>query len=156
MGTSTELTEEQISNHVLRPKFGLQYDDINPELQRLMRKLDKVDNLTTKLILRENYETAFNVFNHDEYKDSPMALVTAHPKENVTELSALYNRIRRYHLHGIKEISGQSIDSFLGNPKHINDLLFEMAAQELPKKNAGSAELVDMLEKHLVQLKTGK
>lgn len=121
---------------MLRQHFGLDVKGATEGIQELLNTIDSVDSITAQMILRENYETIYKIHDHD--KSTPMALVLCNPVENTEVMSALHLRIRRYHLHNIHSISGQDLISFLNNPKHINDLLFDIAVESLPGKPKNS------------------
>lgn len=85
--------------------------------------------------MREQYEQSYGIFDHELMGESrPMALVAAHPKEDVGEFSALYRAIWRFNHHGIHAKFGLSIDKFLELPHDIVEMIYQIATMETVRK----------------------
>ncbi len=88
-----------------------------------------------RLVLMEFYETQYQIYNHDDPAlQSPLALVSLHPKENATEYSLLYRYLERYRLTGIKEEFGLSVLEFLRLPMDVAEHLLFMARDAMAKR----------------------
>jgi len=74
------------------------------------------------------YETMYGIYDHDNDPDkNPLALVTLHPKEDVSEYSELYRTINRFAIHKIHEQFGVSLVEFLNLPRDYVQLLFRIS-----------------------------
>lgn len=61
---------------------------------------------------------------------SPLDIAIMHPKENISEFSALYNRIERFIILKIHEITGMSLPEFLSMPREYVELVFRISAHK--------------------------
>lgn len=106
------------------------------------------DGISTKLVLQEEYETMYGIYNHDDpYNRRPLALVGMQPKEDISRYSKLYRTIRRYALHEIHAKFGLSLTEFLDLPHDIVELLFEISTEKAQKEQPNIDAAVKALEK---------
>jgi hypothetical protein len=115
-------------------------------LTRIPGGLD--DSISAKLVLQEEYETMYGIYNHDDpYNQRPLALVGMQPKEDVSRYSKLYRTIRRYSFHEIHSKFGLSLTEFLDLPHDIVELLFEISAEQAQKQQPSIDKTLKDLEK---------
>lgn len=96
--------------------------------------LDQVEGnlsgIDIKLLLREAYETAYGITNHDDPgQQRPLGLVAATEKETYSKNSGLYQRMERYRFHDIYSKFGLSIDQFLDLPREHVEMLFKISTE---------------------------
>lgn len=73
---------------------------------------------------------------------SPLNTVAFHPAEDFTDCSLLSTYFRQYVRKGIKNLFGLNVTEFMELPRHITEMMFEIADEEASKK----AKVVDELE----------
>lgn len=100
--------------------------------------------------MREAYDIAYQIYDHAaELPDPrPLALVAMHPKENVSEHSALYNEIRRFDSHDMAK-HGYSLTEFLNMPQEYARLLLRIRAQRASRDLNKVRNAMDEVEKDL-------
>lgn len=111
----------------------------------MLHRVGKIDSITAQLILRDAYDVAFRIYNHQQPDPQrPLALVALHPKENVSEHSELYNEIRRFD-RGDMAKRGYTLLEYLSLPREISRLLLrinsERAGRDLSKLEHMQQEL---------------
>ena len=77
---------------------------------------------------------------------NPFGVVGYYEKEDFLEGSELYSYIRRFHRLKINSSSGLSLLEFMELPKHVADLLIEIAQSEYRETNDEFKSLKDNLE----------
>lgn len=116
-----------------------------------MAKIPKgsLDSMEVQLVMREEYETAFGIFNHDDPnkdKTRPLALVAMHQKEQYGPYSRLHQTIRRYRHHDIGEKFKLSLNDFLELPRDMIELLFEISVEEAQRGGSEAEKAMKALE----------
>lgn len=132
-------------SHVIKPRFGVGNTPAREAIDDLLRADMELDAISARMVLLEEYETAYGIFNHNAPDAGPLALVQKHESEQVSEAGPLYNLIRRFHLHGIHERFGVSLLEFLDLPRDITDLLFSIATTSTATEDRGQRNA----ERHL-------
>lgn len=104
-----------------------------------------------EILLREQYEQDYKIFDHDLHgANRPLALVAACPKEDVGETSALYRFMWRYDHHGMFSKFGIPFDQFVDLPHDVVEMLFKVATLGSAKKSAAVDSAIAAAEKTLV------
>lgn len=103
----------------------------------------ELDSYTTQLLLREAYETLYQIFDHEAEQAAlrPLAHVAMHPKEDETNYSRLYQTIRRYHKQKLKDLTGLNITQFLDQPRELVELWFQISLEDSTGAPPGDAEM---------------
>lgn len=114
-----------------------------------------MDSITSKLVLREHYETYYQIYNHDEFYVPPLSLVTMHPKERYLPYSRRRRLMENYTLYGIHELYGLNIREFLEQPRCDVELLLELAMEHKRRKDVRNMR-EDKLSKAMLRNATGE
>lgn len=82
------------------------------------------------LLSKGFYKQTFGLIDPTSANYSPLEIALMHPKENITEYSALYNRIERFILLKIYDSTGLSLSDFLSLPREYVELIFRITAHK--------------------------
>ena len=136
-------------SHVLHYRFGYEFLEQPGVVERMLAKTNKGfgDSYTTQLTLREEYQTVYGIYDHDNDNSRPLAAVAMLPKENVYTNDPLDEMLERYRLHRINEKFGLSLTEFLDLPRERVQRIFEICAKE----SAKSDPMMDKLAKELAK-----
>ena len=135
--------------HVLHQRFGYELLDEPSVIERMLSRTNRgfSDSYTTQLVLREEYQTVYGLYDHDNDESRPLAAVAMLSKESVCTGDPLEEMIRRYRLHRINEKFGLSLTQFLELPRERVQFLFELCAQEATKPDPALDALAKELSK---------
>lgn len=103
------------------------------EYNELLSKVKKVDWVTMQLMLRELYERNFEIHDHGDSRISSLELIKLHPKENNSEFSSLYRTIRQFIKLKVFQVTGQSLDAFLEQPRDICDVIVRTIIEDMAR-----------------------
>lgn len=98
-----------------------------------------------QIAMLEAYDTTYGIYNHDDPKAHPMALVTQHPKESVTEYGPLYRMFYNYHLKGVYKEFGIGIEEFLNLPREFTNLIFQILDESAELESKKQREVEDKM-----------
>ena len=106
-------------------------------MDRLIRQdLPKIDSMSAQMLLREAYETAYHIFDHEnESQYHPWDLVLSRVKENYTDYDQLPMTIEKYRVQNVHGIFGLSLPEFLDLPREIVNLLLDICSREQTLRN---------------------
>lgn len=126
--------------------FGLDREDKPGPIEDLLREAGILESRDAQLLMREAYEQAYGLFDHEHYSvKRPLSIVGMHPKENTSAYSLLYRTFYKYRQLDIAKDWGLSIDEFLALPREYVHLIFkiteERIQEEAPKIQAALAEM---------------
>lgn len=127
-------------------RFGYEQLDTHTQVDELREKLElQLDSITAQMLLREAYETSYHIYNHDAADANPLAMVTHHHKEEVSEYGALYRTFYNYRVKDVYKYWGLSITEFLELPREFTDLMMriidEEAARDKQRLDAAEEEM---------------
>lgn len=130
---SAEVTEDPQSLrykvHVSNPCFG-EGVNVNNILQDIITSSPKLTSIDSQLLLLDIYETGYNIFDHSNVIDKPLALVALHWSEESSSTSALYERIQQFVDRQVHTKTGLSLDKFLELPRDVCIKILEISAKE--------------------------
>lgn len=89
-----------------------------------IKQLPKLDSITAQMVLREAYETIYEIFNHD-YSQHPWDLVLHRQKEEVNQYDPMNKMIRRYRLKDVHGRYGLNLVEFLEFPRYMVKDIFK-------------------------------
>lgn len=113
-----------------------------------------LDSIALQILLREEYEQDYHIFDHQAYGEQrPLSLVAHNSKEDVGELSGLYRVMWRYTRHGIYSKFGLNLEQFLDLPRDICEMLFKIATDETIRKGSQIDETMAGLQEQLKETK---
>lgn len=87
-----------------------------------------------KIVMREIYERSYGIHDHSNARLSPLHLVRMHTKENVSEFSPMYNKIRRFIRMDVGSHVKMSMVDFFNMPTEYVELVFREIAEINAKK----------------------
>ena len=91
------------------------------------------------MLLRDRYDTAYGICNHDLVdNERPLSLVGQHPKEENLLGSLLYERFDQFVEYDVFKYTGLSWDRFMEHEHHMCERILEKC---LKKKNARDKDL---------------
>lgn len=130
------------------PTFGTKRDDqgnvvdiAQDMVADILMKAPKLSSIETTMLMREQYETAFGIYNHDsvEAADRLLSLVAMQPAEDTITGSELYYRLKKFADFGVPKHFNMSLKEFMENPRYINDMILTIS-EERQKVDAKVAE----------------
>lgn len=87
------------------------------------------------MVLMDQYETKFGIFNHELGADArPLALVALHPAEDTTTHSRLYERMVQYADLEVYSVFGVSWPEFISQPTDVCIYQLEVCAAKQRRK----------------------
>lgn len=111
-------------------------------MSRIITNLNKLDNVDTRIVLQDVYETEFGIFDHLKNSAArPLSSVAMHPAEDINTDSLLEESIRTYVVKGIKELYGLSLIEFLELPMDIIAMLLNIASEEQSRQRTTFADV---------------
>jgi hypothetical protein len=121
--------------------------NISEVLDNLLHSVPQVDSTTAQLIMLENYETVYRIFDHTVEKvDHPFALVEMHPAEDNISESLLRERMRQFAFHDVNGAFGVSWLEFLELPTdHATEILL-IASEKKAKDDKSASTLANELK----------
>lgn len=118
------------------------------EIDELLDSVDSVGGIDAKILLIEAYETAYEIFDHENVDfNRPLSLVAMHEKECYGEVSGLRRRVERYNLHDIYNKFGLSLSEFLDLPRDYTEMLFSVVQEQAEREGPSLGKQVDKLER---------
>lgn len=133
------------NGHIVNRSFGLP----PPSKEKVYEKVSAMsgkktlDSITLKLILREQYETMYDVYDHTN--SSPLALVEMHKKERVIPYGRYSHLVNMYCLYEIREMTGLTLTEFFDltrvEVEHILDLAAERSRVKAVKNSQTDADI---------------
>lgn len=114
-----------------------------------MRTVDGVSAIDARIILLESYETAYGIYDHDNFDPHrPLALVAMHPAEDYTSVSRMKLTIERFFNNEVYKNFGLNLTEFLSLPREYTELLFEVIAKDASKEAPDLNKQLRELEQH--------
>jgi hypothetical protein len=131
---------------VLYQSFGKDKVGKAGPLEDLLSRVHKLGSYDAQLVMRETYEEAYEIFNHDAAGDSrPLGVVAMHPKENVSQFSPLFRMVTKFVQYNIPKYFHCSLPEFLNMPRDMVEECFKVAnaqaALETPLIQEAAKEL---------------
>lgn len=98
------------------------------------------------LLLREAYDTAYGIYNHDlTAEDRPLALIAFHGAEDTMTQSLLYERVRHFKEKQIGKYFNMSFDKFIELPTDLCLYMMDQATQWMKKDVKAAADVFNDL-----------
>lgn len=140
-----ELQTDDNQGHVLYRRFG-RSDPAAPPFADAAHELAKIriaalDSITLQLALREQYETIYEVCDHNAVGLSPLALVEMHKKERYLPYSRYDYLARMFFLYEIKEAFGYNFSEFLELSRVQVEHLMEIASSRKSRRDSITSNL---------------
>lgn len=143
--------------HILYREFGRTLSPNHPSFKNPVAEFAKVrkaaiDSITLTIALREQYETAFDIYDHNRSDASLLALVEMHQKERILPYGRYDYLVRMYTLYEIGETFRLSLNEFLDLPRHRVEHLLSVSAERKLKRDkitAGVEAQLKQLQKDM-------
>jgi hypothetical protein len=104
------------------------------------------NSVETKLMLLENYDIHFGIFDHNLYKDRPYSLIEMHEAERFDLVNPLYEIIERFAQKEVVKHFGLSLTEFLELPRDEVLKIFEICDKIHEADNKRTIPLLNDLE----------
>lgn len=109
---------------------------------------DPVRGLELEILLRESYEIAYQIFNHnDEHLQNPLSIVAMQDCERYTEGTGLYNLIARFGKHGVYNKFGIDLVEFLKLPREFTELILKLCTDGTTTPSSSDLKVLKDLDK---------
>lgn len=122
--------------------------EISRLLERLLKTVPKLCSTDAQLLMLEQYETLFGIFDHNKpgvSASNPFAVVELHAAEDVYTYSLKRERMEQFMFHGVKDAFGVSWLEYLQLPAADAQEMMIMAAQRKAKEDNNSSDLLRQL-----------
>lgn len=106
-----------------------------------MLKAPRMRSSDVRLMLQEQYETLFDIYDHKRVDANPLALVMVHPAENVSSGGAIELRIEEFVNSDVTKYTGMSLMEFFNCPREYCDLILKAARKRQAKESAAMNNL---------------
>lgn len=114
----------------------------------MLKKYPALNSSTATLIGIEEYDTAFNIYNHHTSDaDKVYASSQLHWSEDCTSTSELYNAIDRFIELNVTAKTGLSLKDYLSLPRHICQKVMEACAASMRRETDASSAMLQELQK---------
>ena len=109
--------------------------NIHERIQTLIEKAPRLVSTDAQLVLREQYETAFGIYNHDHPQGQhPLALVMMNWCEDTVTGGGLHERMEQYMNLGILKYFGIPFDQWIEQPTYVIELQLDSAKRRIEKE----------------------
>lgn len=117
------------NGHVVNRRFGLPPPSEEKVYEKISAMSGKkmLDSITLKLVMREQYETMYDICNHDN--SSPLALVEMHKKERIVPYGRYNHLVNMFCLYEIREMTGLTLTEFFELTRVEVEHLLDLAAE---------------------------
>lgn len=133
--------EEYDYGHVLYRNFGLTDLEETNAVEELILSTTGIVSTDAQILLREAYETAYQIHDHDREPEHPFGLVLNRKKEDYLSFSPLYKLLTNYRLKDVNKSFGLNLKEFLSLPREYTELIFEIC-EEVALDDAKAFEVV--------------
>lgn len=114
---------------------------------QLIHTAPKVTSVQAQLLLRDSYETSYDIFNHNhELGQHPFALIKMNWNEDTITNGRLHLWLKKFATAKIGSVFHISIKEFLEFPTYVCDLMYEVAMSENIRKNKEAEEALNNKE----------
>lgn len=127
------------------PNFGDDID-IGVFIGNLLKTLPKIQEVDARIVMQDQYEYQFGIFNHGAASSRPFSSVAMFPSENYTERSAYYDALTEYAEGNYREIWGLDIQQFLDQPQYIVKMMREITNNVMQKKIQAIGDVRNQVE----------
>lgn len=105
------------------------------------------------MVLRDRYETSFQIYNHNEKAgEHPFALIMMNWNEDVLSSGPLHERMNQFIDRDIQKYFGLSFSEFIDQPSYVINMQLEVAEEKIRKE----APLADAARQALQNLTDSK
>ena len=106
----------------------------------MIEKLPALSSIDARIVMHDQYEMRYGVFNHLAAHKDPLSSVAMHPCEDTFTDSKLAELCEEYALLNYHEMWGLSLDEFLRRPTYEVQMLREIS-ERVSKKRAAAVDL---------------
>lgn len=148
-----EFDQDDPNGHVLFESFGAPQENVETEIDELLESMPEVDSISAKMLLREAYETTYEIYNHNLDNSHPWAMVMAHPKEDMSTYGAIYRTILSYRVRDVYKRYGLNLTEFLDLPREYVEFLLEVSANETKQDTATAEDIAREMDESVKGMK---
>lgn len=123
---------------------------------RLLNIIPKVNTVDARIIMQDQYEYTFGIYNHSADNKRPFSSVAMFPCENYTERSAYYDALLEYAEGNYREIWGLNVQEFLNQPQYLVKMMREISKDVMTRKMQAIDSVRNEVESELHQSKKKK
>ena len=109
---------------------------VNNFINEMVEKLPKLTVIDARIIMQDQYETRFGIYNHMSRNDRPLASVAMFPCEDTVQNSVIYEDYEEFALKRYHDVWGLSVEEFLGLPQYKVRMMREIADAVAAKRNS--------------------
>lgn len=103
---------------------------IDNPIRDALKRAPQLHSSSVTLLLREAYETTYGIYNHDRTDPNrPLAILAAHPAENASLGSTLYERIEQFAELNVHKFFGLSFAELLELPNDVVLKILEVSGK---------------------------
>lgn len=100
----------------------------------MIEKLPPLNPYDARIVMQDQYEQRYGIFNHRASKDRPLASVAMHPCEDSLQNSLLYEACEEYASLNYRETWGLSLTEFLNQPRYVVEMMKAITTDVIKKK----------------------
>ena len=101
----------------------------------MLEKLPKLNAIDARIVMQDQYESRFHIFNHYAVSNRPLASVAMHPCEDSLLNSVMWSVYEEFALKRYQEVWGLSVEEFLNLPQYKVRMMREIADELNEKRN---------------------
>ena len=133
--------------HLASEKFDKLEGNIGEEVNSVLKTVSNVTGYEAEIILREAYDIAYGICDHNREDISPLSLVKLHPSEDYEAVSPLRQKIKRYYKYEVFNKFGLSLSEFFELPRDVTECIFQLLYETALEENPHVKNELSELEK---------
>lgn len=120
-------------------------------LEQLLKSVPNICSTDAQLVMMEQYETLFGIYDHLKRDASnPFAVVALHPAEDNFEYSILRERMEQFAYHKVTEAFGLSWLEYLSLPCYEASEILQISALKRTKEEQTQNNILNNLPKGML------
>ena len=108
-------------------------------LDALLSTLPKLGAVDAQIVLRDQYESQFGIYDHRHNKSRPLASVGMMPYEDSVRCAGVFAAYEDYAMKNYREIWGLSVEEFMHQPVYIVRMMREITDRVIKRRAAAAS-----------------
>lgn len=116
-------------------------------MERIIKHPSRLASTDVQILMRENYEQAYGIYNHKGTTNDHFALVRHHASEDAISFSRMRERLEAFVVNKIGTALNMSFNEFLDQPSYLCDFQIEVISSIKPEGEEALRALMAEVEK---------
>lgn len=135
--------------HIVSESFNKLEGEAGNEVDNVLKTVGEVNGYEAEIILREAYDIAYGICDHNREDISPLSLVKMHPSEDYEAISPFKQKIKRYYKYEVFDKFGLNLTDFFKLPRDVTEYIFQLLYETALEENPNVQDELDKIEKSI-------